>query len=116
MRRSMEAIRGLAQAPAELTLVLRPENVTLTEDAKNLLILTLGADKERIVQGGAALLSAAKWTKDGVAIERESEVGGGIKDKISLNEAGDLVLEREIDLMGRSVKGTMIYRRKPGGH
>jgi len=39
-------------------------------------------------------------------------MGGGVKDKISVNEEGNLVFKREIDLMGRTVKGTLVYQRK----
>jgi hypothetical protein len=115
MRQSMEVIRGLAQVPGEIHLNLRPEVVTFTQDAANVLILTLGASKESVLQAGTTLLGTAKWTKDGIEINREMEMGGGVKDEISLNEEGNLVLKREIDLMGRTVKGTMVFQRKSNG-
>ena len=112
MRRTMEALRGLARVPGEVSLSLLPETITFTADAANVLILTLGAGKEEVLQGGVILLGTAKWTKDGIEINREMEMGGGVKDKIGLNEEGDLVLKREIDLMNRTVKGTLVYQRK----
>jgi hypothetical protein len=112
MRLSMEVLRRLAQVPGELSLALQPQTVTLAQDAANILILTLGAPKERVLQGGATLLGTAKWTKNGIEVNREMEMGGGIKDQFGLNEEGKLVLKREIDLMGRIVKGTLVYQRK----
>jgi hypothetical protein len=72
----------------------------------------LGAESERILQGGATILGKAKWTKDGLEIRRELELGPGIKDKISLNQEGKLILKREIELMGGAVKGTLVFERK----
>jgi hypothetical protein len=112
MRRSMEAIRGMAMVPGEVSLTLRPERVTFTQDATTVLVLTLGAEKEKTFQGGATFFATAKWTKSGLDINREMEMGGGVKDKVSVNEDGNLVLKREIDLMGRNVKGTLVYQRK----
>lgn len=112
MRRSMEAIRSLSRVPAEISLVLKPETVTFTQDAANLLILTFGSESERFVQGGATLLGQAKWTKTGLEISRTLDAGPGINDKLRIDEQGSLLLEREVDLMGRSIKGTLLYRKK----
>lgn len=114
MRRAMEAMRELAQAPGEISLVLRPETVGLTENAADALSLTFGADKEEILQAGATLWGSARWTKEGIEIKREMEMRGGVKDLLDLDEEGNLVLEREIDLMGRTVKGTLLYQRDAG--
>ncbi len=111
MRRSMEAIRGLARVPQGISLNLRPETVTFTQDAAGVLILTLGAGKEEVLQGGVTFLGTAKWTNNGLGINREMEMGGGVKDMISVNDQGHLVLKREVDLMGRTVKGTLVYQR-----
>ena len=111
-RLAMEAIRQLARVPGELVLALHPETVTLTQDAANVLLLTLGAGKEEILQGGVTLLGAAKWTKNGIEVDREMKMGGGVKDSFSLDDSGNLVLRREIDLMGQTVKGTLLYQRK----
>ena len=111
-QQAMEAIRQLARVPGDLVLALQPETVTLTQDVANVLLLTLGAEKERVLQGGAVLMGTAKWTKNGIEVNRETEAGGGVKDSFSLDEAGNLVVRREIDLMGRTVKGTLLYQRK----
>ena len=115
MRAAMDLLRGMARAPTELSLTLRPETVTLAESATSITVLNLGAEKEDLFQGGAKLLGTAKWTKDGIELKREMEMGGGIKDSFSLNESGALVLRREIDLMRQSVKGDLVYVRKPQG-
>ena len=36
----------------------------------------------------------------------------GVKDMISVREDGRLIVKREIDLMNRNVKGTLVYQRK----
>lgn len=112
MRRSMEAIRSLSRAPTEVSLVLKPESVTITQEAADVLVLTLGAEKERFIQGGATLMGEAKWTKKGIEISRTLDAGPGIQDKFHIDDQGNLILEREIDLMGRSVKGTLLYRKR----
>jgi hypothetical protein len=112
MRQAVEVIRGMAQVPGEFSLTLKPETVSFTQDAGNGFLLSLGAESERILQGGATILGKAKWTKDGVEIQRGLELGPGIKDKISLNDEGKLILKREIELMGGAVKGTLVYQRK----
>ena len=78
------------------------------------IILTLGAEKEEVLQGPTTLLGTARWKKDGLEIKRELEMGGGVKDMIGVDDAGNLIVKREIDLMGRTVKGTLVYRRKTG--
>jgi hypothetical protein len=112
MRRSMEAIRGMARAPREVSLTLRPETVTFTQNATTVLVLTLGAGREKVLQGETTFFATAKWTKNGIEINREVEMGGGVRDEVSVNEDGNLVLKREIDLLGRNVKGTLVYHRK----
>lgn len=109
----MELLREIARTPAELSLTLRPESVTLTESATAITVLNLGAEKKDLFQGGAKLLGTARWTKDGIEIKREIEMGAAIKDRFSLNESGALVLTREVDLMMQSVKGDLVYVRKP---
>ncbi len=111
MRRSMEVIRRMAEVPRRLILDLEPEAVTLTEGGSGALVLPLGAGREDILQDGVTLFGSAKWTEKGIEISRELRQGGGVRDKISINEAGDLILVREIDLMGRGVDGTLVYRR-----
>lgn len=115
MRAAMDLLRGMARAPRELNLTLRPGTVTLAENAAAITVLNLGAEKEDIFQGGAKLLGTARWTKAGIEIKRELEMGGGIKDSFSLNESGSLVLRREVDMMRQSVKGELVYVRKSQG-
>jgi len=112
MRRSMEVIGGMAEVPGELFLILRPEAVTLIEGAGNALVLTFGVTGEEIQRGGVTLLTTAKWAEKGIEIRRELRQGGAVIDQISLNENGDIVLEREIDLLGQRVAGTLVYQRK----
>ena len=114
MRLAMEAIQDMAQVPPEITLTLRPEEVTLVEKAGKVLRLALGGTEENILQGETTLIGTASWTKDGIEIKRELErVGIGVRDRISVTEAGQLVLKREVELMGRSVRGTLVFQRKP---
>ena len=86
--------------------------MTFTQDATTVLVLTLGAGRENILQGETTFFATAKWTKNGIEINREVEMGGGVKDEVSVNEDGNLILKQEIDLMGRNVKGTLVYQRK----
>ena len=113
MRRSMEVIRTLSRTPAEISLALSPETVTFSRDSLGAVVLTLGADPEPMVQQGATLMGQAKWTKKGIEISRTLAPGPAIKDKLHLDEEGNLVLERKVELMGRSVEGTLLYRRSP---
>ncbi len=110
----MDAMRRMAQVPAEIFLNLQPETVTLTEDAGTLLILTLGAEKERMIQGGTVILGSAEWRKDGLKVKRETEMGPGVTDRITVDGSGRLLLKREVELMGRSVDGTLVFQRKSG--
>ena len=112
MRRSMEAIRGLARVPAELSITLQPEMVTLAQGVGNITSLTLGAREEKLRVGEATLEATARWTQEGIEINREMEMGGGIRDRIGLDESGNLIVKREVDLMSQSEKGTLVYRRK----
>jgi len=68
MRRSMEAIRNMAVVPGEVSLTLRPETVTFTQNAAAVIVLTLGAEKEEILQGGVMFGATAKWAKSGIEI------------------------------------------------
>lgn len=111
-RAAMEAIREMAQVPAEFSLALQPETVAITPSSGRVLLMTIGADKEKVVVAGAPVLGTARWTKNGIEIKREIEVGGGVEDELSLGENDTLVLKREVHLMGGGVKGTLVYRRK----
>jgi len=112
MRATMDALRTIAEVPAEISLLLREETVTFATDAAYVLVLELGADEVEVLQGNATLFGSARWKKEGLEIEREAEMGAGVKDKISVDEAGRLIIEREIDLMARGVDGTLVYARK----
>jgi hypothetical protein len=114
MMRVMETIRSMAQAPAELSLILRPGSVTLNEASSNVLILGFGAEREEVSQGDVQLYASARWLKRGIEIRRDLERTGGVKDEFSLDEDGNLVLKREIDLMAGRVDGELVYRRKSG--
>lgn len=111
MRAAMGAIRSLATVPQELTLTLLPDRFTLAESASNFISVGLDAEKEDFIQAGVKILGSAKWKKEGVELTREADPAGAIKDTFSLTADGDLVLQREVDLRSRSVKGTLVYRR-----
>ena len=38
--------------------------------------------------------------------------GQGVRDRLQVNQEGNLVLKREISLASRSVKGTLVYVRE----
>lgn len=112
MRGAMETIRALAEVPTEMKLTLTPEEVSLVPARTPAMTLGLGAAEERILQGRATFFAAAKWTKKGLVIERAGETAGRVKDELSLDDQGRLVMKREIDLPGRgTVKGTLRYAR-----
>jgi hypothetical protein len=112
MRASMEALRQMSAVPEEISLFLQVETVTFATDAANILVLTLDAAKEEVLQGNATVLGTAKWKKEGLEIKRETEMGGSVKDLISVDDDGKLIVQREVDLMGRNVDGTLVFRRK----
>jgi hypothetical protein len=114
MRAAMDALRQISAVPDEMVLTLQVETVTLATDAANILVLTLGANEEEIGYGPATLFGTARWKKDGLEIERETEMGSGVKDVISVDQDGKLIVKREVDLMNRNVKGTLVYQRKSG--
>ena len=111
-RSSLEAIRELSQVPSEFSLVLRPETVGLTPSTGAAILMTLGADKEKVFLSGATVVETAKWTKNGIEIKREIELGGGVEDHFTLDDQGNLVLKREIQFRGGAAKGILVYRRK----
>ena len=74
--------------------------------------MTLGADKEKAFLSGATVMETAKWTKSGIEIKREIELGGGVEDQLTLDDQGNLVLKREIQFRGGAAKGILVYRRK----
>jgi hypothetical protein len=111
MRAAMDVLRQLSQVPEEFSLNLREDAVLLIHDGMNAFGLTLGADEAEFYQGGATILGTARWRKDGLEIKRELDMGGGVKDKIRVDETGTMIVEREIDLPRGSVKGTLVYKR-----
>ena len=111
-RVAMESLRELAQAPGEFSLTLRPETVALTPQDGTPLLLTIGADEDKVILAGASVMGTARWTKNGIEIKREIELGGGVEDQIRLDEEGNLILRREVHLLGGGVEGTLLYRRK----
>jgi len=112
MQRVMRANQVISRTPATFTLALRPESVTLTQGEASTLVLALGGDESTINQGEVEYFAGAKWTSEGLILERKVDLGGGVTDKINLDDEGHLVIEREIDT-GRAgkVSGTLRYRR-----
>jgi hypothetical protein len=114
LQQAMATVRALAEVPGELRLLLTPEDVTLEPAATPTMTLGLEKREERFQHGRAAFFAAAKWTKKGLVIERAGETAGRVKDEISLDDQGRLVMKRQVDLPGRgTVKGTLRYGRRP---
>ena len=63
-------------------------------------------------QEGAEYFAKAAWTSEGLIIERKVDRGGGVKDRMKVDDQGRLIVKREIDaLRGGKVEGTLIYRK-----
>ncbi len=114
MRRAMTTIQALAQTPDEISLTLGPGSVSLVQSDSVPLTLVLGAEETEVRQRALVFFAAAAWTKKGLEIERRTDTGTGVKDRISVDENGHLVVKREIELPQRgAVKGTLVYRKSP---
>ena len=117
MRAAMNALRLLARVPRDLTLTLQSDRFTLTESGSGLTEVTsvtslaLDAEKEDLIQAGVRILGSAKWKKEGVELTREIEPAGSLEDTFILNDDGSLTLRREVSLRGRSVNGTLVFRK-----
>ena len=111
-RSAMEAIRELSQVPEEFSLALRPETVGLTPSTGAAFLMSLGAEKEKTFLSGATVMETARWTKNGIEIKREIELGGGVEDRLALDDQGNLILKREVQFRGGAAKGILVYRRK----
>jgi hypothetical protein len=113
MRRVLETTRLITRTHTELLLTLRPESATLRPADGVPLVLPLSGEEQSVVRGEAEYFAAAGWTDEGLLIERKVDGGGRVTDKIQVDQAGRLVVEREIDaLRGGTVKGTLVYERK----
>ncbi|MFC1791166.1 hypothetical protein ACFL0I_01710, partial [Gemmatimonadota bacterium] len=113
MRRAVQVTQTMAQTPDELTLTLLPETVTLTFPDLAALQVTLDGESRESLQGDLTVFSQGEWTQKGLEIERNTELGGGVDDTISLDEQGRLIINREVDLRGRGVvKGKLVFQRK----
>lgn len=114
LQQALATVRALAEVPARMTLTLRPAEMEFAPDGSPAITLGLGAREERFQQGRASFVAAAKWTRKGLVVERAGERAGRVKDEISLDDQGRLVVKRQVDLPGRgTVKGTLRYGRKP---
>ena len=109
----MEGMRVLARAPDTLHLRLQPTTVTFSQETMTQLVLSLGADEETIVQQGLSLLAEADWTKDGIEIRREMELGARIQDTFAVDGDGRLLLTREVEFPMRKVKAVLVYSKGP---
>jgi len=115
MRRVMEATRLLARTQTEFGLTLRPDAASFRPAGGTAVLIPLGADESAIREGEIEYFAAARWTEEGLVVERKVDGGGKVRDKIHLDEEGRLVVEREIDaLRGGTVQGTLLYRRREG--
>lgn len=112
MRRAMQATQILGRTPENFTLNLSPESATLIQGNAASVTLALGGEESAVPLGDMEYFVAADWTSEGLIIERKVDGGGGVKDKMSVDEDGRLVVERQIDT-GRNgkVEGTLRYRK-----
>jgi len=112
MQRVMRANQAISRTPGSLTLALHPESATLTQGDAGALVLTFGGQETTVNLGEVEYFAGAEWTSEGLIIERKVDMGGGVKDKMKVDDEGRLVVEREIDT-GRAgkVSGTLIYRK-----
>jgi len=114
MRRVFEATGRIAHTPTEIGLDLRPEGASFRPEGSGSMTLPL-AGEEEIRDGGFTYFAAARWTDEGLIVERKVDGGGKVKDRLQVNDEGRLVVKREIDaLRGGTVKGTLVYARKDG--
>lgn len=110
MRAALAGVRALAAVPDEMTITLDVEAVTLASLNQALLSLTLNAEEaQRLHQGEVEFSAWAKWTKKGIEIERETAEGFAVRDELSIDEMGRLVMKREVLLMSRSVEAKLVY-------
>jgi hypothetical protein len=112
MRQAMQATQILGRTPGNFTLNLSPESATLIQGNAASVTLTFGGEETAVPLGDTEYFVAAEWTSEGLIIERKVDGGGGVKDKMRVNEDGLLVVERQIDT-GRNgkVKGTLRYQK-----
>lgn len=118
MRQAMQTMQIISQVPGEMSLVLTPDAVTLTEEEPQTSTLSLGldTDEQKVEQGLATFFARARWSDKGLEIDRKVDGGGGVKDKISIDANGRLVMKREIEnpIRGK-VEGTLVYRKQEPG-
>ncbi len=112
MHRIIRTTRFLARTAGELTLTLRPESVRLVQGQDPPLLMNLGGDETAVLQGEVEFFAGAEWTSDGLLIERKVDGGGGVTDKIHVDEEGHLIVDREIDTGRLKVEGVLRYRKK----
>jgi hypothetical protein len=113
MMRTMEALRSFARPPERISLQLQPETVNLSVNGLDPLLVSFGSEAEQITQNGVTLNATADWTKDGIEVYRQMQRGQGVRDRYQLGQDGRLLLKREIMLMGRSAKATLVYQKNP---
>ncbi len=114
MRRVFEATGRIAHTPTEIGLDLRPDGASFRPEGSGSIILPL-AGEEEIRDGDFTYFAAARWTDEGLIVERKVDGGGKVKDRLQVDDEGRLVVKREIDaLRGGTVKGTLVYVRKDG--
>ncbi len=118
MRQAMQSMQVLSQAPEEMQLLLHADSVTIAEEEPRTIMVSLGlgAEEEEIHQAQATFFARAQWTDKGLEINRKVDGGGGVKDKMSLDSNGRLIVKREIQnpIFGK-VEGTLIYRKQEPG-
>jgi hypothetical protein len=118
MRQAMQTMQALSQVPGEMNLLMSPDTVTITEQEPQSFALSLGLNREEqeLQQGQGTFFARAKWTEEGLEIDKKVDGGGGVTDKISLDANGRLIMKREIENAIRGkVDGTLVYRRKEAG-
>jgi hypothetical protein len=111
LERVRRGVQLLSRTQGEFTLTLRPESVTLVQGEDPPIVMALGKAEVQVLQREVEFFAGAKWTSDGLVIERVVDGGAGVKDKIHVDEEGHLIVEREIDTGRRRIEGVLKYRR-----
>ena len=111
----MQATQELARTPTEIDLTLSPDHAVLIVGDSSKTALPLSREEKKSIRGGVDVFSQARWTEEGLEIERKVDGGGGVKDTFYVDEDGRLLLKREIEfLRGGKVEGVLVYARKEG--
>ena len=113
MQQAMAETRRLAATPRQIGLDLSETSTSILPDGGTPLALELDHDPVPVFDGTGEIQASAKWTKRGLEIFRKVPNGGEVLDRYQVDEAGLLVLRREVTMMeGRPpIRVKLVYRR-----